>query len=95
MALSDKKYNDARTILITAGSKSAANSHLKHTKGKGSPEGHGVQLIVEAIEEFRQTDAKSLMKTRGMSMEHFVAVSNAATEMGMNIEDIFETMGDN
>lgn len=90
--ISDNAYNEARRILFTAGSNSARASHVKHTGGKGSPDGHGVALLREAIIEFRRTDANAAARTRGMTMTHFVAVSNAASEMGMNIEDIFNGM---
>jgi hypothetical protein len=86
--ISDADYNRARTTLVNAGSNSAAASHVKHTGGRGSPDGHGVALVNGAIAEFRATDAAAPARTRGMTMAHFVAVSNAAHEMGLDIEDI-------
>jgi hypothetical protein len=92
--ISDDNYNTARTTLVNAGSNSARASHVKHTQGRGSPDGHGVALLREAINEFRASDAGGQALTRGMTMQHFVAVSNAATEMQMDIEDIFTNMGE-
>ena len=92
--ISDDQYNQARNTLVAVGSKSAKASHVKHTQGKGSPDGHGKALLMEAIQEFRASDAMGPALTRGMTIEHFVAVSNAATEVGMNIENIFREMGE-
>jgi hypothetical protein len=91
--ISDDDYNAARQILINAGSDSARASHVKHTQGRGSPDGHGVALVREAITEFRASDAGGQALTRGMTIQHFVAVSNAADKMGLNVEDIFNSMG--
>lgn len=91
--ISDAEYNQARNTLIDAGSNSARASHPKHNTRGGSPDNHGRQLVSEAIQEFRNMDAGGDMLTRGMTMNHFVAVSNAATEMKMDVEDIFTYMG--
>ena len=91
--ISDAAYNQARDMLIAAGSASANAAHVKHTGGAGSPDGHGRQLVSEAIQEFRQADAGGQVLTRGMTMAHFVAVSNAATGVGLNVENIFTWMG--
>ena len=49
--ISDKQYNDAKAILVRAGSKSAAASHVKHGNDGGSPESHGKALLVESRDE--------------------------------------------
>ncbi len=43
---------------------------------------------------FEKSDAKEQAQTIGMTMKHFVAVSNAADEMKMDIENIFTNMGE-
>lgn len=92
MPISDQNYNDARHLLLSAGSNTAKASHVKHSKKNSSPDGHGKDLLIEAIREFRQQDAQNQALTRGMSMMHFVAVSNAATIMELDVEYIFSKM---
>ncbi len=91
--ISDADYNQARNTLIAAGSNSARASHPKHNTRGGSPDNHGRQLVSEAIQEFRAADAGGNALTRGMTIAHFVAVSNAATEMNFNVDNIFTHMG--
>jgi hypothetical protein len=93
LQINDADYNSARGILITANCNSASASHPKHTQGRGSPDGHGRSLVREAVEEFQAADVNAAALTRGMTMLHFVAVSNAAHEMGLDIENILTAMG--
>jgi hypothetical protein len=95
MPISDSDYNQATSDLDNSKEVILPELHIvKHTRGKGSPDGHGRQLIIEAIQEFRLLDAGAVALTGGMTIVHFVAVSNAATEMELDIEDIFKTMGE-
>ncbi len=75
--------NDDTTVLLQltllgTDSNSSRASHVKHTQGRGSPDGNGKSLIGEAVHEFRKSDTNECAQTRGMTMKHFVAVSNAA-----------------
>jgi len=83
MAISDHNYNAARTILINAGSKTANASHIKHTGGSGSPDGHGISLLQEARDEFRATDAGQANLKSGMTQAHYNAIHAAANQMGI------------
>lgn len=83
MAISDHNYNAARTILVNAGSKSANASHPKHTGGAGSPDGHGKDLLREARDEFRVTDAGQANLQSGMTAVHYTAIHSAANQMGI------------
>lgn len=51
MPISDADYNRAKAILEKAGSLKAAKSHKKHGNSGGSPDQHGVDLLVEARDE--------------------------------------------
>lgn len=83
MAISDQKYNTARSILASAGSDTAAKSHQKHTGGSGSPDGHGQQLLREARDEFRDQDVGGKNLRGGMTEAHYDAIHKAATTMGI------------
>ncbi|MEZ4453146.1 MAG: hypothetical protein R3B09_27035 [Nannocystaceae bacterium] len=83
MAISDQNYNTARSTLVQAGSLSAAKSHVKHTNGAGSPDGHGRSLLAEARDEFRRTDAGQPNLQSGMTAGHYTAIHTAATQMGL------------
>lgn len=83
MSISDGDYNRARAILAAAGSNTAAKSHDKHTKGKGSPEGHGVSLLQEARDEFQANDAGGEDLQAGMTGDHYNAIHSAADQMGI------------
>jgi hypothetical protein len=85
MAISDNDYNQARDILIAAGSKTAEKSHPKHTGGKGSPVAHGQDLLREARDEFRQKDQGQPNLDSGMTRAHYDAIHAAARQM--NIEE--------
>ncbi len=52
MPIKDDDYNQAKAILVQAGSKSASKSHDKHTNKKGSPDKHGEDLLKEAQDEW-------------------------------------------
>lgn len=83
MAIADNDYNRARAILVQAGSNTAGKSHDKHTQGKGSPDSHGQDLLREARDEFRGTDAGQPGLQAGMAVAHYNAVHNAAQQMGI------------
>lgn len=83
MSISDDQYNRARAILIEAGSRTASSSHAKHTQGRGSPVGHGQQLLREARDEFREADRQSGSHS-GMTEAHYKAIHRAAQEMGIS-----------
>jgi hypothetical protein len=78
MPIKDDDYNAARTILIQAGSLSAAKSHVKHTGKRGSPDGHGTSLLKEAKAEFDSMEEPH--KAAGL-----VALGKAAKKMGLNV----------
>ena len=90
MPIKDNDYNNARTTLANAGSMSASKSHVKHTRGKGSPDGHGKQLIQEAVGNFRATDAGGAGLTYGMTQDHYNAVSKAASKMGLDLDFLLD-----
>jgi hypothetical protein len=71
--IKDKDYNRARSMLVAAGSMSAQKSHLKHTQGRGSPDGHGRSLLNEASAEW--PNPTHIQTT---------ALTNAADEMGID-----------
>ena len=84
MSISDGDYNAARDILAVAGSNSARKSHTKHTGGNGSPVGHGQDLLREARDEFRETDAGQAYLRAGMTQDHYAAIHKAARRMGIS-----------
>ena len=73
--IKDADYNAARGILITAGSKSAEKSHVKHTGKAGSPDGHGTARLHEATTEFGATPTAAQTK----------ALAKAAKKMGIAV----------
>ena len=83
MPISDNNYNQARDILINAGSDTASKSHPKHTGNRGSPEDHGKELLREARDEFRETDKGKQNLKSGMTQAHRDAVLAAAQKMGI------------
>lgn len=83
MAISDRAYNQARAILINAGSHTANASHPKHTGGAGSPDSHGQDLLREARDEFRNNDQGQPNLRSGMTQAHYDAIHDAANEMGI------------
>ena len=83
MAISDHNYNTARGILIAAGSMSANASHVKHTQGAGSPDGHGQALVAQARDEFRLMDIGQPNLQSGMTAAHYNAIHNAANQMNI------------
>lgn len=82
-SISDEDYNDARDILIAAGSKTAEKSHKKHTKRAGSPGKDGKSLLAEARDEFRKADAGKADLVSDMTKAHHKAVKDAADKMGI------------
>lgn len=88
MAIKDKAYNSARSILAQAGSMTASKSHVKHTRGKGSPDGHGRSLLAEAAEEFRALDEDEDEDdlTEGMTEDHYNAMESASAKLGLDWE---------
>ena len=83
MAISDGDYNAARMILVGAGSMSAQASHVKHTQGAGSPNGHGVALLAQARNEFRVINAGQPNLQADMNAAHYNAIHAAAVRMGI------------
>lgn len=83
MAISDRDYNQARAILINAGSNTANASHPKHTGGAGSPDNHGQSLLREARDEFRNSDRGQPALRSEMTQAHYDAIHAAAAEMGI------------
>ena len=81
--ISDGDYNAARKKLIDSGSASAGASHPKHTNG-GSPDGHGVSLLQEARDEFRNTDAGQEGLKSGVTIAHYTAIHWAANKMSID-----------
>lgn len=75
-------YNRARAILVQAGSNSASKSHPKHGVDT-CPADHGVQLLREARDEFRGTDARQPNLQSGMTQAHYNAIHAAAAAMGI------------
>lgn len=76
-------YNQARSVLAQAGSNTAGKSHPKHNKDS-VPEGHGAQLLREARDEFRGSDAGGGTLQSGMTQAHYDAVHKAAGIMGIS-----------
>ena len=83
MSISDRRYNRAKAILSQAGSNTAAASHNKHTQGKGSPDGHGRNLIAEARAEFMAADVGQANLQNGMTAAHDRAISDAESELNI------------
>ncbi|MEV4433849.1 hypothetical protein [Streptomyces sp. NPDC049585] len=77
-------YNQARSILASAGSRTAAKSHPIHGKDD-VPVGYGTSLLAASRDEFRNTDRHlpAKQKKSGMSVPHYNAVHSAATTMGI------------
>jgi len=84
MAISVHNYNSARQTLVSAGSKTAEKYHVKHTKGKGSPEGHGKDLLTEARDEFRGLDSGQGNLVSGMTQAHYNAIHKASDTMDIS-----------
>jgi hypothetical protein len=76
-------YNTARNILVQAGSDSASKSHPKHNTDS-VPDTHGKDLLAEARDEFRSTDAGGDDLRSEMSQDHYTAIHKAADEMGID-----------
>ncbi|MHA3061996.1 hypothetical protein ACX1N5_15315 [Acinetobacter sp. ANC 4636] len=85
MTISDHDYNQARTILVNAGSATASKSHVKHNTNGGSPDSDGKQLLQEARDEFRNLDVGQPNLISAMTQAHYNAIHNAANQM--NITD--------
>jgi hypothetical protein len=83
MAISDHNYNTARAILAAAGSHSAALSHDRHTRGAGSPDSFGQNLLRGARDDFRAADDGQPHLQSGMTAAHYTAIHNAANQMGI------------
>ena len=83
MSISDGDYNRALEILVGAGSRTADVSHVKHTQGKGSPDGHGVALLAQARDDFRLMDNGQTPLEAGMTIAHHDAIKAAAKKMGI------------
>jgi len=81
--ISDGDYNWARTTLVAAGSATAAASHVKHTGGAGSPDGHGLSLLRGARDEFRGNDVGLPGLVSRMTAAHHAAIHAAAARMGI------------
>ncbi|MEV5240720.1 hypothetical protein AB0K89_16705 [Streptomyces cinnamoneus] len=78
-------YNQARSILANAGSKTAAKSHPIHGKDD-VPVSYGTSLLAAARDEFRQADRKLPAKDKksDMSIPHYNAIHSAAKTMGID-----------
>ena len=83
MVISDYDYNKARMILIDAGSQTAKASHPAHTRGAGSPAGHGQGLLREARNEFRRADVGQANLRSGLTPAHYNTIHNAANQMNI------------
>ncbi|MGW6412785.1 hypothetical protein ACWF95_37375 [Streptomyces vinaceus] len=77
-------YNQARSILALAGSKTAGASHVVHGTDD-SPASYGVSILTEARDEFRAADSglPDAQKNSGMSIAHYDAIHQAADAMGI------------
>lgn len=84
MAISDRRYNAARQILVSAGSATAAAAHVQHTQRAGVPDHYGTQLLVEARNEFRAADVGQPGLRSQMTAAHYGAVHGAAAEMNID-----------
>lgn len=84
MAISDRDYNNARAVLVRAGSRTAEASHDRHTRGAGSPDEYGKSLLREARDEFRKMDRGQAGLVSEMSRAHYDAVHTAADTMGLD-----------
>ncbi|MFF9347049.1 hypothetical protein [Streptomyces sp. NPDC014734] len=84
-AIKPAAYNQARSILAGAGSRTAAKSHPVHGRDD-VPVGHGTNLLAAARDEFRQADKglPSKQKKSDMSMRHYDAIHGAAKTMGID-----------
>lgn len=78
-------YNQARSILADAGSKTAAKSHVIHGKDD-VPVGYGTSLLAAARDEFRAGDKNLPAKEKkaDMSIAHYNAIHSAAKTMGID-----------
>ncbi|MFE7526574.1 hypothetical protein ACFU7Y_12695 [Kitasatospora sp. NPDC057542] len=78
-------YNQARSTLINAGSRTAGKSHPAHGT-KDVPVSHGTSLLAEARDEFRAADRNlpANQKKSDMSIPHYNAIHSAATTMGID-----------
>jgi hypothetical protein len=83
MTISDSDYNAARSLLVTAGSDTARNSHVKHGTKGGSPMDHGKKLLQEARDEFRRQALGQKALKSGMIERHYKAIHDAARKMGV------------
>ncbi|MEE1785909.1 hypothetical protein PUR71_23845 [Streptomyces sp. SP17BM10] len=78
-------YNQARSILANAGSKTAAKSHPVHGK-PDVPVSYGTSLLASARDEFRAADKNLPPKDKksDMSIAHYNAIHSAAKTMGID-----------
>ncbi|MEV7021070.1 hypothetical protein [Kitasatospora sp. NPDC093558] len=78
-------YNQARSILANAGSKTAAKSHPVHGK-PDVPVSYGTSLLASARDEFRAADKNLPPKDKksDMSIPHYNAIHSAANTMGID-----------
>jgi hypothetical protein len=76
------RYNKARAILVAVGSESAAKSRDQHGVAT-CPAEVGAQLLRDARDEFRKTDAGLAGLVAGMTRAHYDAMHKAADTMGI------------
>ncbi|MBV2154120.1 hypothetical protein [Kitasatospora sp. SUK 42] len=78
-------FNNARGILVKAGSKTAEKTHEAHGV-KDVPVSHGTSLLAEARDEFRAADRNLPAKDKksDMSIAHYDAIHKAAKTMGID-----------
>ena len=77
------RYNKARAILVAVGSASAAKSRDQHGAAT-CPAEIGTQLLREARDEFRRTDAGMPDLVAGVTRAHYDAVFKASDIMGVD-----------
>ncbi|MEV7599461.1 hypothetical protein AB0O91_18990 [Kitasatospora sp. NPDC089797] len=78
-------YNQARSTLANAGSKTAAKSHPVHGTND-VPVSYGTSLLAAARDEFRAADKNLPPKDKksDMSIAHYNAIHSAAKTMGID-----------
>ncbi|MEU1630435.1 hypothetical protein ABZ746_35110 [Streptomyces sp. NPDC020096] len=81
--ISAAAYNQARSILASAGSQTAAKSHPIHGT-RSVPVRYGTSLLACSRDEFRHDDRNAPIKRSGMTPYHYLAIHDAARTMGIS-----------
>ncbi len=83
-------YNEARNILINAGSSTAKKMNLKNIVNTDEILFLSRLMILNVIREFQEIDGElSMNSTCKMTSSHFLAICDASESLELDVEHIF------